>query len=68
MYRLLGALAGVGLVVLAFVTADMAYSRHDIVFENASLGELVQTVFLLFVFIGCGYTGVRLLAASLSND
>ena len=55
-------------MVGAFVIADMAYSRHDIVFENASLGELAQSAFLLFIFIGGGYTGVRLLVASLSKD
>jgi hypothetical protein len=68
MSRLFGALVGAGLVVGAFVIADMAYSRHDIVFENASLGELAQSAFLLFIFIGGGYTGVRLLVASLSKD
>jgi hypothetical protein len=68
MSRLFGALVGAGLVVLSFVATDMAYSRNDIVFENASWGELARSAFLLFIFLCGGYAGVRILVAALSED
>jgi hypothetical protein len=68
MDRLLVALVGAGFVAGAYVAATMAYARHDIVFENASLGQLAQSVILSVIFFSCACAGVRFIVLALTPD
>lgn len=68
MDRLFGVLVGAGIIAFAYVAGTIAYSRGDIVFENATLGQLAQSVILSFFFFGAAYAGVKFIIDALSDD